>query len=43
MASLGPLWKSEGLIVPRKPGNSGGGTEPWFGHASERDGDTGLT
>jgi hypothetical protein len=22
---------SEGLIVPRKPGNAGGGKEPWFG------------
>ena len=43
MASLGPLWKSEGLIVPRKPGNSGGGREPWFGHSSEREGDRELT
>jgi RNA-directed DNA polymerase len=30
-------------MVPRKPGNSGGGTEPWFGHASERGGDRELT
>jgi hypothetical protein len=22
---------SEGLIVPRKPGNADGGKEPWFG------------
>ena len=22
---------SEGLIVPRKPDNAGGGKEPWFG------------
>lgn len=29
-------------MVPRKPGNSGGGTGPWFGHASERDGDREL-
>ena len=26
------LWQeSEGLIVPRKPGNAGGGKGPWFG------------
>ena len=23
--------ESEGLIVPRKPGNAGGGKGPWFG------------
>ena len=23
-------------MVPKKPGNAGGGTGPWFGHASER-------
>ena len=30
-------------MVPGKPGNSGGGTEPWFGHASERGEDRELT
>lgn len=30
-------------MVPAKPGNSGGGTEPWFGHASERGEDRELT
>jgi RNA-directed DNA polymerase len=30
-------------MVPMKPGNAGGGTEPWFGHASEREGDRELT
>ena len=30
-------------MVPKKPGNAGGGTEPWFGHASQRDGDWELT
>ena len=30
-------------MVPRKPGNAGGGTEPWFGHASQREGDRELT
>lgn len=30
-------------MVPLKPGNAGGGTEPWFGHASEREGDRELT
>jgi RNA-directed DNA polymerase len=30
-------------MVPRKPGNSGGGTAPWFGHASERGEDRELT
>jgi hypothetical protein len=25
-----PRRASEGLIVPWKPGNSGGGKEPWF-------------
>src|SRR4029077_14172675 len=30
-------------MVPTKPGNSGGGTEPWFGHASQREGDRELT
>src|SRR5436309_958562 len=30
MAGLGPSWKSEGLVVPRKPGNAGGGKEPWL-------------
>jgi RNA-directed DNA polymerase len=30
-------------MVPTKPGNSGGGTEPWFGHASKREGDRELT
>src|ERR1700712_4098138 len=43
MVSLGPSWKSEGLMVPRKPVNAGGGTEPWFRHASERGGDRELT
>ena len=43
MVSLGPSWKSEGLMVPRKPVNAGGGTEPWFRRASERDGDRELT
>lgn len=27
---VGPRWASEGLIVPMKPGNAGGGKEPWF-------------
>ena len=26
-----PRQKSEGLVVPTKPGNAGGGKEPWFG------------
>ena len=26
----GPRWESEGLTVPGKPGNAGGGKEPWF-------------
>ncbi len=26
-----PREESEGLIVPSKPGNAGGGKEPWFG------------
>src|SRR3954465_5616361 len=43
MVSLGPLWKSEGLMVPKKPANAGGGTEPWFRHASKRGGDRELT
>lgn len=30
-------------MVPRKPGNAGGGTGPWFGHASERGEDRELT
>jgi RNA-directed DNA polymerase len=30
-------------MVPTKPGNSGGGTGPWFGHASKREGDWELT
>jgi hypothetical protein len=30
-------------MVPRKPVNAGGGTEPWFRHASERGGDRELT
>src|SRR4051794_332170 len=30
-------------MVPEKPGNAGGGTGPWFGHASEREGDRELT
>jgi RNA-directed DNA polymerase len=30
-------------MVPEKPGNAGGGTEPWFEHASEREGDRALT
>jgi RNA-directed DNA polymerase len=30
-------------MVPEKPGNAGGGTEPWFEHASEREGDRELT
>lgn len=30
-------------MVPEKPVNAGGGTEPWFGHASEREGDRELT
>jgi hypothetical protein len=42
MASLGPLWKSEGLMVPRKPVNAGGGTEPWFGQALEGGEDRGI-
>jgi hypothetical protein len=31
----GPRWASEGLIVPRKPGNAGGGKGPWFWVASD--------
>src|SRR5688572_17473954 len=35
-ARNGSLWnrprqKSEGLVVPKKPVNAGGGKEPWFG------------
>lgn len=30
-----PAWESEGLIVPWKPGNAGGGKEPCFWDASE--------
>jgi RNA-directed DNA polymerase len=30
-------------MVPKKPVNAGGGTEPWFGHASKRGGDRELT
>ena len=30
-------------MVPKKPVNAGGGTEPWFRHASERGGDRELT
>lgn len=30
-------------MVPKKPGNAGGGTEPWFRHASKRGGDRELT
>jgi RNA-directed DNA polymerase len=30
-------------MVPEKPGNAGGGTGPWFGHASERGEDRELT
>ena len=26
----GPKWESEGPVVPRKPGNAGGGKGPWF-------------
>jgi hypothetical protein len=26
---------AEGLVVPRKPGNAGGGKEPWFRGADE--------
>jgi len=26
---------AEGLVVPRKPGNAGGGKEPWFQDADE--------
>jgi hypothetical protein len=26
---------AEGLIVPKKPGNAGGGKEPWFRGADE--------
>jgi len=29
-AGDGPGWVSEGSIVPRKPGNAGGGKWPWF-------------
>jgi hypothetical protein len=29
--AVGPSQVSEGLIVPRKPVNAGGGKEPWFG------------
>ncbi len=29
------MGKSEGRIVPMKPGNSGGGKEPWFQDADE--------
>lgn len=30
-AAQWPREESEGLIVPLKPGNAGGGKEPWFG------------
>src|SRR6266851_2587439 len=33
---------SEGLIVPRKPGNAGGGKGPWFGGALERAEERGI-
>ena len=26
---VGPFWVAERLVVPVKPGNSGGGKEPW--------------
>jgi hypothetical protein len=47
-----PVWAADGGQreerassdpTPKKPVNAGGGTGPWFGHASERGGDTGLT
>ncbi len=25
-----PEWVAEGLVLPLKPGNAGGGKEPWF-------------
>jgi hypothetical protein len=28
-------WVAEGLIAPRKPGNAGGGKEPWLRGAEE--------
>jgi hypothetical protein len=36
---LGSSWESEGLAVPLKPGNAGGGKEPWFWRASDGGGD----
>lgn len=26
----GPLGMTEGLVLPTKPGNAGGGKQPWF-------------
>jgi hypothetical protein len=36
---LGSTWESEGLVVPRKPVNAGGGKGPWFWCASDGEGD----
>jgi hypothetical protein len=36
-----PEGVAEGLIVPGKPGNSGGGKEPWFRGADEAARDSG--
>jgi hypothetical protein len=32
---IGPYGVAEGLVVPKKPGNAGGGKEPWFQDADE--------
>jgi hypothetical protein len=32
----GPCWVAERLVVPVKPGNAGGGKEPWFKGNDER-------
>jgi hypothetical protein len=34
----GPDEVTEGLVVPRKPGNAGGGKQPWF-RVSARNGE----
>jgi hypothetical protein len=38
-AVFGSTWESEGLAVPVKPGNAGGGKGPWFWRASDGGGD----
>ena len=32
---VGPFGVAEGLVVPLKSGNAGGGKEPWFQNADE--------